>query len=142
MGLKVAQALGLSRCFSIILNIACSNPRDNQLFYIYKGQRIPLTQRYKKIAVEFKALPKTHSRSVNPLYLQLEKDLQTGTRTRSRSNSQVQVQPLGGSYAVVTLPSQHPTNNYQLPITNPQSPMPHAHYLIFFQFPEGIKLAQ
>ncbi len=90
---------------------------DNQLFYIYKGQRIPLTQQKDVVAVEFKALPKTRSRSVNPLYLQLEKDLQTGTRTRSRNNSQVQVQPLGGSYAVVTLPRNSSTN-FQKKIQN------------------------
>ena len=90
---------------------------NNQLFYIYKGQRIPLTQQKDVVAVEFKALPKTRSRSVNPLYLQLEKDLQTGTRTRSRNNSQVQVQPLGESYAVVTLPSNSSTN-FQKKIQN------------------------
>ncbi len=90
---------------------------DNQLFYIYKGQRIPLTQQKDVVAVEFKALPKTRSRSVNPLYLKLEQDLQTGTRTRSRSNSQVQVQPLGESYAVVTLPRNSSTN-FQKKIQN------------------------
>lgn len=90
---------------------------DNQLFYIYKGKRIPLTQQKDAIAVEFKTLPKTRTRSVNPLYLQLEKDLQTGTRTRSRSNSQVQVQPLGESYAVVTLPGNSSTN-FQKKIQN------------------------
>ncbi len=83
---------------------------NNKLFYIYKGQRIPLTQQKDAVAVKFKALPKTRSRSVNPLYLQLEKDLQTGTRTRSRSNSEVQVQPLGESYAVVSLPGNNSTN--------------------------------
>ena len=83
---------------------------NNQLFYIYKGQRIPLTQQKDVVAVEFKTLPKTRSRSVNPLYLQLEKDLQTGTRTRSRSDSQVIVQPLGESYAVVTLPRNGSTD--------------------------------
>ncbi|NJL81743.1 MAG: hypothetical protein HC917_28760 [Richelia sp. SM2_1_7] len=75
---------------------------DNQLFYIYKGQRVPLTEQKDAVAVEFRALPKTRSRSVNPLYLQLEQDLQTGTRTRGGS-SQVQVKPLGENYAVVTL---------------------------------------
>ncbi|MGB3655151.1 MAG: S8 family serine peptidase, partial [Rivularia sp. (in: cyanobacteria)] len=86
---------------------------NNQLFYIYKGQRIPLTQQKDVVAVEFKALPKTRSRSVNPLYLQLEKDLQTGTSTRSINNSQVIVQPLGENYAVVTLPSNSNTDIQQ-----------------------------
>ena len=90
---------------------------NNQLFYIYKGQRIPLTQQKDVVAVEFKALPKTRSRSVNPLYLQLEKDLQTGTSTRSINNSQVIVQPLGESYAVVTLPGNSSTN-FQKKIEN------------------------
>ncbi|NJS16972.1 MAG: peptidase S8/S53 subtilisin kexin sedolisin, partial [Nostocaceae cyanobacterium CSU_2_110] len=75
---------------------------NNELFYIYKGQRVPLTEQKDAVAVEFRALPKTRSRSVNPLYLQLEQDLQTGTRTRGGS-SQVQVKPLGENYAVVTL---------------------------------------
>ncbi|MEB3217443.1 MAG: S8 family serine peptidase [Nostocales cyanobacterium 94392] len=79
---------------------------NNQLFYIYKGQRVPLTEQKDAVAVEFKALPKTRSRSVNPLYLQLEQDLQTGTRTRG-GNSQVQVKPLGENYAVVTLASSN-----------------------------------
>ncbi len=81
---------------------------DNQLFYFYKGQRIPLTQKKDVIAVEFKALPKTRSRSANPLYLQLEKDLQI--RTRGGSTSEAQVEPLGESYAVVTFSSNSSTN--------------------------------
>ena len=81
--------------------------KNNQLFYIYKGQRIPLTQQKDAIAVEFKPLPKTRTRgsSPDPLYLQLEKDLQTGTRTRGGVNPQIQVKPLGKNYAVVTLTS-------------------------------------
>ncbi|KST63862.1 S8 family peptidase [Mastigocoleus testarum] len=80
---------------------------NNQLFYIYKGQRIPLTQQKDAIAVEFKPLPKTRTRgsSPDPLYLQLEKDLQTGTRTRGGGNPQIQVKPLGKNYALVTLTS-------------------------------------
>ncbi|BAZ42614.1 peptidase S8/S53 [Calothrix sp. NIES-4101] len=76
----------------------------NELFYIYKGQRVPLTQQQDAIAVEFKAVANTRSRASNPLYLQLEQDLQTGTRTRGGESSQVQVKPLGGNYAVVALP--------------------------------------
>lgn len=93
---------------------------DNQLFYIYKGQRIPLTQQKDAVAVEFKALPKTRTRTrgASPLYLQLEKDLQTGTRTRSRSSSRVQVKPLGENYAVVTLPRSRSTNTIKNKIQN------------------------
>ncbi len=86
---------------------------NNQLFYIYKGQRIPLNQQKDAVAVQFKALPKTRTRGTNPnpLYLQLEKDLQTGTRTRGGgNNSQLQVQPLGENYAIVTLPRNGSTD--------------------------------
>ncbi len=93
-----------------IVSAQTAESNNNQLFYIYKGQRIPLTQQKDTIAVEFQALPKTRTRgaSLNPLYLQLQKDLQTPTGTRTRggaAKSQVQVKPLGENYAVVTLPS-------------------------------------
>ncbi len=91
---------------------------DNQLFYIYKGQRIPLTQQKDTVGVEFKALPKTRIRGASPLYLQLEKDLQTGTRVRGGGNSQVKVQPLGENYAVVTLPSTPNANLIKNKIQN------------------------
>lgn len=81
-------------------------PNNNQLFYIYKGQRVALTQQKDVIAVEFKAVPQTRSsNTANPLYLQLEQDLQVSVR--SGGNSQVQVKPLGGNYAVVTLASSN-----------------------------------
>ncbi|MEM7714420.1 MAG: S8 family serine peptidase [Cyanobacteria bacterium P01_A01_bin.68] len=81
---------------------------NNQLFYIYKGQKIPLTQQTDVVAVEFKVLPTT--RNPNPLYLKLERDLQTATVTRGGSNYKVMVQPLGQNYAVVTLPKNNNTN--------------------------------
>lgn len=96
--------------FNSTASAQTTESNNNQLFYIYKGQRIPLTQQKDVVAVEFKALPKTRSRSVNPLYLKLEQDLQTGTRTRGGSNSQVQVEPLGENYAVVSLPRNSSTN--------------------------------
>ncbi|NJM22429.1 MAG: S8 family serine peptidase [Richelia sp. SM1_7_0] len=116
--LLVSSILALTNIFPFTANIkfnssaiAQTTETDNQLFYIYKGQRIPLTQQKDAVAVEFKTLPKTRSRSVNPLYLQLEKDLQTGTRTRGGgNNSQLQVQPLGENYAVVTLPPNSSTD--------------------------------
>jgi len=88
--------------FNSTASAQITESNNNELFYIYKGQRVPLTEQKDAVAVEFKALPKTRSRSVNPLYLQLEQDLQTGTRTRGGS-SQIQVKPLGENYAVVTL---------------------------------------
>ncbi len=69
----------------------------DQLFYIYNGQRIPLTQRQDAVAVEFKTTSGT--RSPNPLYIQLEKDLQGGTRS---VNSSLQVAPVGEKYAIVS----------------------------------------
>ncbi|NJN13331.1 MAG: S8 family serine peptidase [Richelia sp. RM1_1_1] len=116
--LLASSILALTNIFPFTANIkfnssaiAQTTETDNQLFYIYKGQRIPLTQQKDAVAVEFKTLPKTRSRSVNPLYLQLEKDLQTGTRTRGGgNNSQLQVQPLGENYAVVTLPPNSSTD--------------------------------
>lgn len=81
-----------------------TNPNE-QLFYLYKGQRIPLTQQQDAVAVEFK--PVANTRNPNPLYLQLEKDLQTGTGTRSSGASQVQIKPLGTNYAVVSLPKNN-----------------------------------
>ncbi|WP_414621531.1 S8 family peptidase [Calothrix sp. CCY 0018] len=92
--------------FNSTVSAQITESNNNELFYIYKGQRVPLTEQKDAVAVEFKALPKTRSRSVNPLYLQLEQDLQTGTRTRG-GNSQVQVKPLGENYAVVTLASSN-----------------------------------
>jgi serine protease len=77
---------------------------NNQLFYIYQGKPIPLTQQQDRIAVEFKAVANTRSGSNNPLYLQLEQDLKAGAGIRG-GGSQVQVKPLGGNYAVVALPS-------------------------------------
>jgi subtilisin family serine protease len=115
-GILVASSiLALTNIFPFTTNIkfnssaiAQTTQTNNELFYTYQGKRIPLTQQKDVVAVEFKNLPKT--RSVNPLYLKLEQDLQTGTRTRSRSNSQVQVQPLGKNYAIVSLPRNNGSN--------------------------------
>ena len=116
--LLASSILALTNIFPFTANIkfnssaiAQTTETDNQLFYIYQGKQIPLTQQKDAIAVEFKTLPKTRSTSANPLYLQLEKDLQTGTRTRGGGdNSQLQVQPLGENYAVVTLPNNSSTD--------------------------------
>jgi serine protease len=64
---------------------------NNELFYIYKGQRVPLSQQKDAIAVEFK--PVTNTRSANPLYLQLEQDLKSDAGTRGGSGSQLQEEP-------------------------------------------------
>ncbi len=75
---------------------------NNDLFYLYKGQRIPLNQRQDAIAVSFKNLPPTRSlEAATPLYLQLQQDLQRNTR----STTPPIVNPLGENYAVVNVPS-------------------------------------
>jgi serine protease len=87
---------------------AQSAKSGSDLFYIYKGQRVPLTQQQDAVAVEFKPVANTRStNNSNPLYLQLEQDLKTGAGTRGGGGSQVQVKPLGGNYAVVSLPSSN-----------------------------------
>ncbi len=121
--LLASSILALTNIFPFTANIkfnsivsaqTAETETDNQLFYIYKGQRIPLNQQKDAVAVQFKALPKTRTRGTNPnpLYLQLEKDLQTGTRTRGGggNNSQLQVQPLGENYAIVTLSRNNNTD--------------------------------
>ena len=73
---------------------------NGDLFYLYKGQRIPLNQRQDAIAVSFKQLGKTRNISAPPLYLQLQRDLQSGIR----STTPPKVTPLGENYALVNLP--------------------------------------
>ncbi len=78
------------------------NQNNNDLFYLYKGQRIPLSQRQDAIAVAFKKVAATRSRTSQPLYLQLQQALQGGVRG---PGAKVEVSPLGEKYALVTLPS-------------------------------------
>lgn len=73
---------------------------DGDLFYLYKGQRIPLNQRQDTIAVAFKKVA-TRDLAATPLYLQLQKDLQGSTRAITPPR----VSPLGENYAVVSLPT-------------------------------------
>ncbi|MCF4967771.1 S8 family serine peptidase [Nostoc sp. CMAA1605] len=78
---------------------------SGDLFYLYKGQRIPLNQRQDAIAVSFKK-GRTRDISAPPLYLQLQQDLQLG----SRSTTPPRVSPLGEDYALVSLPKDTPIN--------------------------------
>ncbi|MEH1765573.1 MAG: S8 family serine peptidase [Nostoc sp.] len=73
---------------------------DGNLFYLYKGQRIPLNQRQDTIAVAFKKVA-TRDLAATPLYLQLQKDLQGSIRAITPPR----VSPLGENYAVVSLPT-------------------------------------
>ncbi|MBD2607059.1 S8 family serine peptidase [Scytonema hofmannii FACHB-248] len=74
---------------------------NSDLFYLYKGQRIPLNQRPDAIAVAFKKVGGTRDRTAQPLYLQLQQALQGGTR----GTTPPKVSPLGANYALVSLPS-------------------------------------
>jgi serine protease len=109
--LAVTNIFPLTAIYHRFSSTASAQPTEsnkNQLFYLYKGQPVPLAEQKDVVAVEFKAVTNTRSRgAANPLYLQLEQDLQAGAGTRSvgGGNSQVQVKPLGGNYAVVSLPS-------------------------------------
>ncbi|MBE9198875.1 MULTISPECIES: S8 family serine peptidase [unclassified Nodularia (in: cyanobacteria)] len=74
------------------------------LFYLYKGERIPLNQRQDAIAVSFKDLPPTRNLgAATPLYLQLQQDLQ---RNNGRMTTPPIVTPLGENYAVVNVPRE------------------------------------
>ncbi|MBH8565942.1 S8 family serine peptidase [Nostoc sp. CENA67] len=75
----------------------------NDLFYMYKGQRIPLNQRQDAIAVSFKKVA-TRGIAAQPLYLQLQESLKGGVR----GGNSPTVSPLGENYAVVNLPTQVP----------------------------------
>jgi serine protease len=82
--------------------IAIAQTQDNSdLFYLYKGQRIPLNQRPDAIAVAFKKVGGTRDFAAQPLYLQLQQALQGGTR----GTTPPKVSPLGANYALVSLPS-------------------------------------
>ncbi|MEH2263291.1 S8 family serine peptidase [Nostoc sp.] len=74
--------------------------KDGDLFYLYKGQRIPLNQRQDTIAVAFKKVA-TRDLAATPLYLQLQKDLQSNIRAITPPR----VSPLGENYALVSLPT-------------------------------------
>ncbi len=53
---------------------------NNDLFYLYKGQRIPLNQRQDAIAVSFKKVGRTRDLAATPLYLQLQQDISNKTQ--------------------------------------------------------------
>jgi hypothetical protein len=111
--------LGLSSfCISVHLPVLAQTHKQKadievvgmpgrSLFYIYKGQRIALTERQDAIAVEFKPVGGTRGQA-QPLYLRLQQALQSGTRS---ADSGIEVSPLGESYAIVTTPASRDGNN-------------------------------
>ncbi|GJD19294.1 peptidase S8 and S53, subtilisin, kexin, sedolisin [Rivularia sp. IAM M-261] len=82
---------------------------SDELFYTFFGQKIPLNLRRDTVAVSFKPT-NTRSRSIQPLYLQLQQDLRRGASNSrsigSTNNSfDINVKPLGENIALVNLPS-------------------------------------
>jgi serine protease len=105
--LLTSSIWALTSIFSVPPNVIAftqiaQSQNNNELFYTYKGQRIPLKQRQDVIAVAFKRVTTRGRGDATPLFLQLQQDLQGGTRSIS---PQIQVSPLGENYAVVNLPS-------------------------------------
>ncbi|MEH2077600.1 MAG: S8 family serine peptidase [Nostoc sp.] len=82
------------------ISAVAQTQEDGNLFYLYKGQRISLNQRQDTIAVAFKKVA-TRDLAATPLYLQLQKDLQSNIRAITPPR----VSPLGENYAVVSLPT-------------------------------------
>jgi serine protease len=82
---------------------------NNKLFYTFFGQKIPLNLRRDTVAVSFKPT-NTRSRSIQPLYLQLQQDLRRGSSNSRSINTgnngfDIDVKPLGENIALVNLPS-------------------------------------
>ncbi|WP_341526337.1 S8 family serine peptidase [Nostoc sp. UHCC 0302] len=94
----VWSSLGLFSIPPQVTAIAQTQENGN-LFYLYKGQRIPLNQRQDAIAVAFKKVA-TRRLGGQPLYLQLQQALQGGIR----GTNPPKVSPLGENYALVSLP--------------------------------------
>jgi serine protease len=85
----------------LALSVDVSAQSGGELYYTFKGRRIPLQQRQDVIAVAFKNAPVTRSGGNTAPVLRLEQDLQGGLRSAVR----VEVTPLGESYALVNIPS-------------------------------------
>ncbi len=85
----------------VVPAFAQTQPSQNQeLFYTFKGQKIPLQQRQDAIAVAFKQV--TTRGNSSPLALQLEEDLQKNLVRGG--GGKPQVSPLGSNYALVKIP--------------------------------------
>ncbi|MBW4651002.1 MAG: S8 family serine peptidase [Kastovskya adunca ATA6-11-RM4] len=90
--------------------LAQAQTSNEQLFYTFYGQQIPLSLRSDVVAVAFKSVRGGTRGEVKPLYLQLQEDLQQGGSSATRGESRatglaVDVKPLGDRFALVTLPS-------------------------------------
>ncbi|MDY6901778.1 MAG: peptidase S8/S53 subtilisin kexin sedolisin, partial [Cyanobacteriota bacterium] len=74
-----------------------SQPQE-ELFYTYYGEKIPLKQRNDVIAVAFK--PEATRNTFLPLYLKLQQDFRRNTNASS-----IEVEPLGKHYALMKMAS-------------------------------------
>ena len=108
--LLTGYILGVGSVSPLLLptSATAQTQESEQLYYTYFDQKIPLTVRSDAIAVAFKPVGRTRGRSTQPLYLQLQQDLQKGVGTRGSTRAgklNVEVSPLGQNYALVNLPS-------------------------------------
>jgi subtilisin family serine protease len=95
---QLCGLIAISSICNLTNTVALAQPtQSNNLYYTYKGQRIPLQQRQDLIAVAFK--PTVTTRGSAPI-LRLEQDLASGFR----SSTPLEVTPLGTNYALVSLP--------------------------------------
>lgn len=88
--------------------VAQTTQAADDMFYLYRGQRIPLQVSTDTIAVA----GKPQDRSVGSFSIRLQQHLQAGsTRSEDNSNVMAEVSPLGASYALVSV---SPNNQGQL----------------------------
>jgi hypothetical protein len=100
--------VGLLLGLSSLLTPALAQPSNDDLYYTFYGQRIPLVQRRDRIAVLLTPQPSGTRSSVSP-YQQLQQALlgqPSGSRSlESAPALEVSVRPLGSRYAVIELPN-------------------------------------
>ncbi|MEO1593041.1 MAG: S8 family serine peptidase, partial [Cyanobacteria bacterium J06632_22] len=92
--------------------LAEPDPDESGLFYNFYSQQIPLVERTDQIAVEFETGTRFSSRTGEPAYRQLERDLNTADQFTEGSGPRgatgtpaATVKPLGDRYALVELPA-------------------------------------
>lgn len=98
---NILSILTLATIAPLSFSVDVSAQNSGELYYTFKGQRIPLQQRQDVIAVAFKKALVTRSGSNSAPVLRLEQDLQGGLRSAAR----IEVTPLGESYALVNIPA-------------------------------------
>ncbi|NEP15161.1 MAG: S8 family serine peptidase [Symploca sp. SIO2C1] len=116
--LFTSYLLGIGSISSLLLpkTITAQTTETAELYYTFFDKKIPLTQRTDAIAVAFKETPRSSARGISssqPVYLQLQQDLQAGGGSARSLNStsalKVEVSPLGENYALVNFLSGNPS---------------------------------